>query len=419
MSASALIGTVLLEPQQIYNVLYVRPEHMPPGLHREVWRAMLELADSDEIINTVSIDAVLGHQYNGQLTALFSQALADTPTTGAIAQYASVVLDNHERKRLRWLAEKLARVEMNPALDIEQVKTEVVAELLKGGRLEDVVSAQDAATLDAAEVEAWAAAPLEAGEVRGVATGLGDLDGLVDGLWPGLIIMAAATSIGKTALAIRIARHVAQQRAVLYCTWEQSPKAILRRMVCARSGVSHIQIKRGLSEEQKKRYIDTARRIAGSALFFYDGGAQLSMVTAAINRHAHLHPDLSLVVLDNLGHIHTGEETYKELGTVCKALKQLSARINVPILALHHINRSANARSDRRPTLGDLRDSGYIEQDADAVILLYRDDYYNPRSETPNILEVAVAKNREDGTLGMVRLYRNPQTGELYDVRKS
>jgi replicative DNA helicase len=419
-AVSALLGSVLLQPSLIYNVQHVEPRHIP-GTEGDIWRAMLECAAAEVPINVIALEQRLP-QYNGQVNQVLTAAINGTPHLGDIELYAAAVIAAYERRRVELLGQALITGAHNQSADIEVLKSTAAGELLQGGYVADVQMADDLADADMEQLKEWAADPLPAGAVRGLPTGLKDLDLLIDGLWPGLFVLAARTSMGKTALAIKAAVGVARSEPVLYCTFEQSARYIWRRAVCTNAGIAYQDAKRGMGMADMARYVGKAGELRELPLGFYDGssagGRTLAVVTAAINRFRQKHGGLGLVVLDNLGHITTGaDNTYKELGSVTKAMLQVASRLECTVLALHQLNRKVEDRGNKRPQMSDLRDSGYIEEDAVLLGLLYRDEYYNEKTEAPNEVELAIVKNKEDGRLGTVRFFRDPRTGDVKNAR--
>lgn len=413
----ALIGRVMMQPSLIFNVPEVLPEHLM-GIEGEAWRAMRTLAERGVPINVLSVDAELGGKYNGQLTQLFNRAVSSVPHVGTIEQHAQAILEDAERKRTRVIGERLVAAAMNRTADIEAAKSNAAGELMSSIQVRDVTSADNVADSDLAQIQTWSASPLQPGQVRGIPTRLTDLDNLLNGLWQGFYIIAARPSTGKTALAVRLAPNLAYSTPVLYLTFEQSAASIWRRIVCANSGIAYRAARNGLSHLDLQNYQRVSNDLRRLPLHFYDGtascGRDMAVVSAAINRFGQQHSVQRCVIfLDNLGHITAADNVYQELGIVTKGMLQLSNRLNATIIGLHQLSRGVESRSDKHPILSDLRDSGYIEENADAVFMLYRDDMYNPNTNTPNILELAVVKNRLDGALGRVELFRNNRTGDI------
>jgi replicative DNA helicase len=413
-SEHALIGSVLLEPSMIHNVADVQPEHMT-GVEARVWGAMLALGQRGVPINTLSVRDELGGAYNQHAQSILSAATEGTPVVGNVEQYADAILDIHERRTAVLYAEELARAAYNKDADIDQVKADVAGGLLRSERRASVFYADELADLDLDEVRSWAGNPLDGDVVRGLSTGFRDLDRLLDGLWPGFFVLAGRTSMGKTALGTRLSLNIAANAPVYYVGLEHRPVVYWRRMVSQLAGISYKDVKRGLTPEQLRVWERTSQQLRGHRIALYNGSRKLSLVTASVNRAYHRWGgELGMVVIDNLGHIRTGDkEAYTELKNVSLALLEMSQRLRCTVLGLHQINRGVESRQDKRPTMSDLRDSGWIEETADGVGLLYRDDYYDPNTPDPNVLELAIAKNREDGATGVVKLYFDKQTGDV------
>lgn len=407
------LASLLYQPHLVHSVNL--PEHALRGLPARIFKAIHTLAVADEPVNTLAIQDELTGVDPGGYTA-YVQQLLDAPVVNSLDSCVNSILDVYERRQAVEAAQRLVQAAVNQGYNIAEAKAEVAGKLLRGFTTQSVISAASLLDQDITQVEQWAAAPLAGHNVRGIPTGLRNMDTVLDGLWPGLMIIAGRPSMGKTAVGIRMARGVAGNKPVLYCTFENSPEVIRRRMACALAGMDIRRVRRGLSEDELERYKYASKQLAALPISFYNGDRTLTSVSAVINQEYHRHGDLGLVVLDNLGHVRTGEEMYQERGTVCKAMLALAGRLGVPVLALNQINRAPDARAEKRPTLADLADSGQIEQDADIVGLLYRDDYYNANTETPNVVELGIMKNRLNGNTGPVFLYRNRITGDIGDA---
>jgi len=416
VAVEALIGAVLFENALIHNVGDVQPEHIP-GVEGQVWAAMQALSQRGVPINTVSVQAEMGAKFGKHEAQLLIDAMNSTPLTGQIEQYAAQVLQAHERRQTQVYGEDLIKAAHNWDSDIDRVRAEVAGALLRSERRAEEYEAEALAALDLPQVEDWAAHPLKDGEVRGIPTGLRDLDSLIDGLNPSLFILAARTSVGKTTLGTQISTNVSATAPVYYVGLEQQPVVYWRRMVGQLGRIHHKHVSQGLNPTELHQWRAASDMLKARRLTLYNGSRKLASVLAGINRAYHRWGELGLVVVDNIGHIRTGQEkAYQELGTVTLSLLELSQRLGVCILGLHQINRSVEGRENKRPSMSDLRDSGYIEEGADIVGLAYRDDYYNPNSENPNIIELAIAKNRVNGRTGMKSLYFDKATGGVRDI---
>ena len=416
-AVSALIGSVLFENSLINNVMDVQPEHIP-GAEGAVWGAMLALSMRGVPINGLSIAGELGEQYHERARAILSAAVNGTPAVGNIEQYAEQVLDAFERRQAIVYAEELVRGANDMSEDIGTSKANIAGRLLRGGKRSQEFSAEELAERDLPQVEAWAADPLEDGHVRGLSTGLNAIDTITDGLWPSFFIVAGRTSMGKTALGTQLSVNISATAPVYYVGLEHPPIVYWRRMVGQMSGIAYRSVKRGLRPDELRQWKRAGDILRKRRFAIYNGSRSLPLVMAAITRAYHRWGELGLVVVDNLGHLKSGDERIiDELNTVSLRMLEQSQRLNTTIMGLHQINRGVESRDNKRPQMSDLRDSGHLEQNADLIGLLYRDEYYNENTDSPNVMECAIAKNREDGTLGIATMFMNKRTGGITDVR--
>jgi len=418
-AVEALIGSVLFENALIHNVTDVQPEHIP-GVEGKVWAAMLALGQRGVPINTVSVMAEVGAKFSTQAERILTAAMSGVPITGQIDQYADQVLLAHKHRQTQVLGETLLKAAHNrdSDSDIDRSRAEVAGALLRSDKRAQEYEAKALADMDLPQIQAWADDPITDDQVRGIPTGLRDLDILIDGLHPSLIVLGARTSMGKTTMGTQIGTNVSATKPVYIVGLEQQPVIYWRRMIGQLSGIDHRHITRGLDREEMAKYKHAVATLRGRRLALYNGSRKLPMVLAAINRAYQRWGELGLVVIDNMGHVRTGEEkAYQELGTVTLALLELSQRLDFTVLGLHQINRGVEGRENKRPSMSDLRDSGYIEEGADIVMLAYRDEYYNPNTENPNVLELAVPKNRVNGRTGKADLYFDKHTGAVRNVQ--
>jgi replicative DNA helicase len=248
--------------------------------------------------------------------------------------------------------------------------------------------------------------------VTGVETGFSDLDSLTSGLQPSdLIILAARPSMGKTALALNLARNaaIAANSAVAIFSLEMSKEQLSMRMLCSEAQVDSFRLRGGfLSTDDWERLTHAADVLSTAPIFIDDSADVTSMDIRAKARRLKMDHDLSLVIIDYLQLMkgRSGiERRDLEISEISRSLKSLAKELNVPVLALSQLNRKLEERNDKRPKLSDLRESGALEQDADVVMFIYRDDVYNKDENNPNrgTAEIIVAKHR-NGPIGDVTL---------------
>ncbi|MBQ9578841.1 MAG: replicative DNA helicase, partial [Ottowia sp.] len=258
-------------------------------------------------------------------------------------------------------------------------------------------------------------------DITGVATGFVDLDRMTSGFQSGeLIVLAARPSMGKTALAINIAEHVAINVAmpVAVFSMEMSADQLAIRIVGALAGLNQRNLSTGqLRDEDWPRLTDAVERLRAAKLFIDEtGNLTPSELRASARRLARQQGGLGLIVVDYLQLMHSSgggsdENRATELGEISRALKGLAKELQCPVLAISQLNRSVESRTDKRPLMSDLRESGAIEQDADLIMFIYRDDYYNKeKSREPGVAEIIISKQR-NGPTGTVKLtYDAPTT---------
>ena len=256
-------------------------------------------------------------------------------------------------------------------------------------------------------IERLTAAEESGSGVTGVATGFLDLDRIVGGLQPGnVIVVAARPSMGKTALALGIAEHAAlsQERSVAIFSLEMSGDELIQRLLASTAIVDAGRIRAGrLAPEDWSRIGRAADRLSAARLFIDDSEGVTVGEMRTKTRRLKSREGLDLLVVDYIQLMEGGrrmrdENRVQEISTISRGLKMLARDLAVPIICVSQLNRAPDARPDKRPMLSDLRESGAIEQDADLVLMLYRDDYYNDDSEEKGVAEVNIAKNRHGPT---------------------
>jgi replicative DNA helicase len=246
-------------------------------------------------------------------------------------------------------------------------------------------------------------------DVTGLASGFVDLDAMTAGFQGGdLIIVAGRPSMGKTALAMNIVEYVALhlKRSAAVFSLEMSDKQLVQRMIGSVGHIDQHQLRTGkFPEEQWARITETTGKLAESRIFIeetYD----LSPATmrAKARRLYREHPDLAVIVVDYLQLMEgDSERRVDQIAEISRGLKRIARELKIPVIALSQLNRSVEQRQDKRPMMSDLRESGALEQDADLILFLYRDEVYDSNSEAKGTAEVIIAKQRS-GPIGMVRL---------------
>ncbi|MDF2513838.1 MAG: dnaC [Herbinix sp.] len=333
------------------------------------------------------------------------------PTSANVGYYAKIVKDKSVLRRLIKVAEETANECYldKEKLDVILEKTEKqVFDIAQTRGAKDFTDIKEVVlrTIDSIE-----AAAKNQGSVTGLATGFYDLDYKTAGLQPSdLVLIAARPSMGKTAFVLNIAEYIALKSNVTTCIFslEMSQDQLVKRILAMNSRVDSQAIRTGnLSGDDWASLMESARIVGNSNLVIDDTSAISITELRSKCRKLKLEKNLGLVIIDYLqlmsGSGKKNESRQQEISDISRSLKSLAREISVPVVALSQLSRAVEQRPDKRPMLSDLRESGAIEQDADVVMFIYRDDYYNRDTEEPGVSEIIIGKQR-NGPVGTVKL---------------
>lgn len=384
--------------------------------HRLIWQAMVDMPRSVEFDPVTlgewfesrgKLDLVRGGSYLVELATT-------TPSAANIAAYAEIVAEKAKLRALINAGHDLIDAAYSPegrsSLDlVGQAQSRI------GGLLDnEPCDLEPVAPVMARVFDQLSRASALPGGISGLSTGMEELDAVLDGLQPGrLYVVAARPKMGKTTLAQNIAEQVALQakRSVAFFSFEMKPEELGKRMLCNKAGISGSKLRRGeLDEIDWQNAADWTRRIGEAAIrISRPRTAKVQHVCAQVRRMKAQDPNLAVVVIDYLQLMHvSGDNRASGIGDITRALKLLASEIDVAVLLLSQLNRDVEKRvGDKRPIVADLRDSGSIEQDADAVIFIYRDEIYHKDSRWEGTAELIVAIQR-DGAPGMARVLYEP-----------
>ena len=353
--------------------------------------------------------------------------LMGTQTSANIKSYAEIVREKSIMRRLIKVNEETANacyLQNQPLEEILEDAQKQVFALAETGNSEEYVPIKQV-VLNALDVIERASKTK--GTVTGIPTGFIDLDYKLSGLQRSdLVLIAARPSMGKTAFVLNIAQHVAfrQNKAVAIFSLEMSKEQLVNRLFALESKVDAQKLRTGdLDDSDWERLIESANIIGNSNLIIDDTPSISIGELRSKCRKYKLEHDLGIIIIDYLQLMTAGgkqESRQQEISEISRSLKALARELDVPVVALSQLSRAVEGRPDHRPMLSDLRESGAIEQDADMVMFLYRDDYYNKESEKKGIAEVIIAKQR-NGPIGTVELLWLPNYTKFvnYDAKKS
>lgn len=413
-SERAVLASLLLDPRVLPSVSgRLTPDDFYPEKHQILYRAMLELQEAGTGIDLRTVQAKLEQQ--GRLERIGGVAYLagldlDLPDLGRVEHYVEIVKERSVRRRLIQASSSIMRDCLDGGLD--------AAEAL--GRAEQAVLSlgEEAIQRGFTSLGEVFSATLEELEERhgttllGVSTGFLDFDRMTHGLHKGnLVIVAGRPGMGKTSLALNMAQNVAFQegQGVGIFSLEMSREELAMRILCSEASIPFSRVRSGhLSKDEWRRIHDVDRHRRAAPLFIDDSPNPSLLEVASKARRLKAEKGLALVILDYLQLMQAGgkfENRNLEIGAISRGLKQLAKELEVPVLALSQLSRQPERRgSDHRPQLSDLRESGSIEQDADLVAFVYRDEIYHPDDPAnTGLAELIVAKHR-NGPTGTVDL---------------
>ena len=403
----AVLGAMLLKPDAVTTAAEeLSADDFYRETHRLIFEAMMELKERTEPVDLVTLTEQLKKADKltkiGGIPAL-SLIANSVPTAANVHYHARIV---HEKAQLRSLinaATEIAGAAYESADEVEDIMDSAEKRILavsSGKRSKDFVPLQDILldTLEQIDLRYN-----NKGSITGLPTGFTELDHLTAGLQKSdLILVAARPSMGKTAFTLNIAAHVVlrAKEPVAFFSLEMSKEQLVQRLLCSEGRIDSQRLRVGeLEEKEWGDLIDTANRLSAAPLYIDDTPGITVMELRSKARRLKAEHGLSLIVIDYLQLMQgrgnkNGDNRQQEISEISRSLKALARELNVPVIALSQLSRSVESRQIKRPMLSDLRESGSLEQDADIVMFLYREDYYDPETENKNITEVIIAKHR-------------------------
>ncbi len=417
----AVIGAMLMNKDAIMETSEILTgEDFYQTAYGILFQAMTEMFHAGKPIDLITLQEYLKEQKAPPEVSSMEFArdlIANVTTSANVRYYAQIVKEKSTLRRLIKVNESIENMCYagdRPTEEILEATEKQVFALVERGNTQDFVPIKQVVlnTLDVIEK-----ASKTKGNVTGIPTGFIDLDYKLSGLQRSdLVLIAARPSMGKTAFVLNIAQHVAfrQNRSVAIFSLEMSKEQLVNRLLSLESHVDAQLLRTGnLKDTDWEKLIEAAGRIGKSKLIIDDtSGISIAELRSKCRKYK-LEMGLDLIIIDYLQLMsgsggRSNESRQQEISEISRSLKGLAREMNVPVIALSQLSRAVESRTDKRPMLSDLRESGAIEQDADVVMFIYREDYYIPDTEDKNIAEIIIAKQR-NGPIGTVRLAWMPQ----------
>ena len=417
----SVLGSMLIDSRCVSDVVgMVRPQDFYLQTNRDIYETIYEMFSYSQVIDPVTVLDKMRERgtFDEQTsTKYIMQIMEITPTAANVKQYAKIVHDKAMLRELSTAASDIIETVydgVGTAQDILEAAEKRVFALRRGNTSE---SLERVSTILLSVFDRLTELSEAGSDISGISTGLRDLDKFINGLNKSdLMLLAARPGMGKTSMALNIALSVAKKypkRTVAFFSLEMSKQQLVTRLISNESFVDNKKLTTGkLSDDEWTKIGIAASALSQTDLRVDDNP---SLTVAEMNAKCRRIDDLALVVIDYLQLMtsagtkgYSGENRQQVVSDISRSLKIMAKELNVPVLCLSQLSRANESRQDKRPMLSDLRESGAIEQDADEVLFLYREDYYNKDTEKQNVAECIVAKNRH-GETGTVELQWLPQ----------
>jgi len=426
----SVLGALLIDANAIEKISGIlKAEDFYRQDNRIIYEAMENLRNRNEAVDLVTVTEEL--RKLGKLDAVGGisaiTALSNAvPTAANVVYHAQIVAEKSLRRQLISAATEVAATgyedeeDIETTIDMAEQKILAVAnrrntnnitsikDIVKDamGRIEKLYDSKEAFT--------------------GLPTGFVDFDKMTSGLQPSdLIIVAARPSMGKSSLVLNIAQHVAIKghKSVAFFSLEMSKEQLAQRMLCSEALIDASRLRIGqLSEEEWPKLVSAADRLSNAKIFLDDTPGITALEMRAKARRWQNENGLDLIIVDYLQLMQgtskrSSDNRQQEMSDISRSLKALARELNVPVIALSQLSRGVEARTNKRPMLSDLRESGALEQDADIVAFIYREDYYDKETENKNIVEFIIAKHR-NGPVDTVKLFFQKEITRFYNLSK-
>lgn len=411
----AVLGSMLIDEQAIsIAVESLDSAAFYNNFHRKIYEAIMELYNANKAVDLITLSNELKRKEQLEFIggAAFLTSLANAvPTSANIGHYVSIVKEKNILRNLINNSTKIVSYCYESEGNISEVVDYAEKLIFEISEKRGQGSYQHLKEIIKQSIEKIDRLYQKKAHVTGVSTGFIDLDIQTAGLQPSdLIIVAGRPSMGKSAFALSIAEYagVTAKIPVAVFSLEMSKEQLAQRMLCSHAKIDAHKVRTGyFATSDWPRLTAAAGKLSESPIFIDDTPAISVMELRAKARRLKMHHDIQLIILDYMqlmrGSTSSAESRQQEISEISRSLKALARELNVPVVAISQLSRAVESRTDHRPQLSDLRESGAIEQDADIVILILREEYYVPTPENQGIAEIIIAKQR-NGPVGSVKL---------------
>lgn len=427
---ASLLGSILIDPEALGRIAdKINADDFYDNRHKIIYESTISLYNAHKPVDLLTLSNDLegkkklteagGSSYLTELTNT-------VPTSAHIEQYAEIVTQKSTRRKIISAAADITTLSFDEDGEASELLSKAEAAIFN---VSQDNTKQELSSLESILSESFDRLDelhKNKSKMRGVPTGYRDLDNVLAGLQPSdLVILAARPAMGKSTLAMNIAHHVAtkEQSSVLVFALEMSKEQLVDRLLAAEAGIDAWNIRTGnLSDKDFERLGQAMGTLSEASIFIDDTPMMTVLEMRTKARREQQKRPLGLIVVDYLQLMSgssrsNSENRVQEISEISRGLKAIARELNVPVLALSQLSRSVENRHPQIPQLADLRESGSIEQDADVVAFMYREDYYNPETDREHITDIFIKKHR-NGPTGKVELYFSPERLQFLSLEK-
>lgn len=427
---SSLLGSILIDPEAMTKVAgQLRPQSFYEQRHQTIFKSMLELYEKQRPIDVLTLseklesggelDTIGGSSYLAELTN-------SVPSAAHVEEYAQIITRKSTLRQLITAAQQIVQYGYDEDSEVESLLDKSEQSLFAVSQRHLTQNFVALGDILASSFDRLDELHRDQNKLRGIPTGFKDLDYLLAGLQNSdLVIIAARPSLGKTSLALNIAHHVSVKEGIPVGIFslEMSQDQLVDRLLAAESGVDAWRLRTGKLEDTDFTSLNEAMGALSEApIFIDDTPVQNAMSMRTKARRIQSEHGLGLLIIDYLqlmsGSAQFGDNRVQEVSEISRGLKAMARELNIPVLALSQLSRSVESRHPQIPQLADLRESGSIEQDADVVMFIYREEIYNPETDRQGLADIYIKKHR-NGPVGQVELYFHPEKLQFRSVDKS
>jgi len=408
----SVLGSLLLHADAVADVAYLKPDDFYLPKHQRIYESITATFDRCSQTDVITVGEDLDRrgvldEAGGRETLL--DLVGAVVSSAGVEYHAELVREKAIQRKLLEICLDISRLAYENAHEAKELLDEAERRIFEVARMDKDGDAQSISSILQATFERIDNLREREGRITGLGTGYYDFDDMTGGMQGGeLLILAARPSMGKTSLALNLVERVASLgHGTAFFSLEMSSQQVIQNMLCCRAQIDGQAMRQGrITDQQYRRLQEEAERLYEADIFVDDSpGLSITQMRAKARRLKQKH-NIEMIVVDYLQLMTAGgrvENRQQEISTISRGLKGISRELNVPVIALSQLNRDVENRDDHKPRMSDLRESGAIEQDADVIMLLHREEYFKPTEENAGLAQLIIAKQR-NGPTGEVTL---------------